>query len=90
MPDRGPDRIRRIRRAVATAAAVVFLGVWAAVGALGKGAASTSSSATAGTSAASQADGSSQSGTSSQADGSSQSGATSQADALPDVVTSQS
>jgi hypothetical protein len=35
-------RIRRVRRAVATTAAVVFLAAWAAVGALGKGAQTTS------------------------------------------------
>jgi hypothetical protein len=49
-------RIRRIRRAVATAAAIVFLGAWAAVGALGKGAAATEAAASTGAAAGAASD----------------------------------
>ena len=78
MPDAPPSprvRIRRIRRAVATGAAIVFLGAWAAVGALGKGTASKPSSAT----AAPETDATT-----------SQDGADTQSGSLPPVTTSQS
>ena len=80
MPDAPPSprvRIRRIRRAVATGAAIVFLGAWAAVGALGKGTESTSSSATAASVSGSDAT-------------ASQDGADTQSGSLPPVTTSQS
>ncbi len=70
-------RIRRIRRAVATGAAIVFLGAWAAVGALGKGTASKPSSATAASVSGADAT-------------TSQDGADTQSGSLPPVTTSQS
>jgi hypothetical protein len=76
-PTEPRTRIRRVRRAVATTAVVVFLGAWAAVGALGRGAEATQAA-------------SSPAATREATDPGAGGGAASQAGTLPDVVTSQS